>query len=62
MEQQIWQLSQVALFVATKLHATGTEHGKIKYGMELLKKLNKSPLVTLSQKGSENTIASMWTR
>ena len=29
--------------------------------MELLKELNKSPLVTLSQKGSENTIASMWT-
>ena len=29
--------------------------------MKLLKALNKSPLVTLSQKGSENTIASMWT-
>ena len=29
--------------------------------MELLKELNKSPLVTLSQKGSENTIASMRT-
>ena len=29
--------------------------------MELLKELNKSPLVTLSQKGSENTIASMGT-
>lgn len=29
--------------------------------MKLLKELNKSPLVTLSQKGSENTIASMWT-
>ena len=31
------------------------------HGMKLLKALNKSPLVTLSQKGSENTIASMWT-
>ena len=30
-----------------------------KQGMKLLKALNKSPLVTLSQKGSENTIASM---
>ena len=29
--------------------------------MELLKEHNKNPLVTLSQKGSENTIASMWT-
>ena len=28
--------------------------------MELIKELNKSPLVTLSQKGLENTIASMW--
>ena len=28
--------------------------------MKLLKALNKGPLVTLSQKGSENTIASMW--
>ena len=41
---------QVALFGATKLHATGPEHGKVKHGMELLKELNKSPLVTLSQK------------
>ena len=50
---------QIALFGATKLYATGPEHGKEKHGMEQLKELNKSPLVTLSQKGSENTIASM---
>ena len=50
---------QVALFGATKLHVKGPEHGKEKHVMELLKELNKSPLVTLSQKGSENTIASM---
>ena len=50
---------RVALFGATKLHATGPEHGKVRHGMELLKDLNKSPLVTLSQRGSENTIASM---
>ena len=52
---------QIALFGATKLHATGPENGKVKHGMELLKELNESPLVTLSQKGSENTIASMST-
>ena len=51
----------IALFGATKEHATGPEHDKERHGMELLNKLNKSPLVTLSQKGSENTIASMWT-
>ena len=49
----------MAPFGATKLYATGPEHGKIKHGMEVLKELKKSPLVTLSQKGSENTIASM---
>ena len=49
---------QVALFGATRLHVTGPEHVKVKHGMELLKDINKSPLVTLSQKGSENTIAS----
>ena len=41
---------QVALFGAAKLYATGLEHGKVKPGMELLQELNKSPLVTLSQK------------
>ena len=35
------------------------EHIMEKQGMKLLKAYNKSPLVTLSQKGSENTIASM---
>ena len=55
----VWNFRSVALFRATKLHATGPEHGKVKHGMELLKDHNKSPLVTLSQKGSENIIASM---
>ena len=41
---------QVALFGATKLHATGPEHGKVKHGMELLKDLNKS-LSDLEPKG-----------
>ena len=35
---------QIAIFGATKLYATGPEHGKVKHGMELLKKLNKSPV------------------
>ena len=46
---------QIALFGERKQYATGPEHGKVKHGMELLKELNKSPLVILSQKGSENT-------
>ena len=50
---------QEAMFRARKLHATGTYHGKARHGMKLLKAYNKSPLVTMSQKGSENTIASM---
>ena len=50
---------QEANFRACKLHATGTYHGKPRHGMKLLKAYNKSPLVTMSQKGSENTIASM---
>ena len=34
------------------------EHNMAKQGMELLKELNKSPLVTLSQKGSQNILTS----
>ena len=50
---------QGAISRARKVHATGTYNGKARHGMKLLKALNKSPLVTLSQKGSENTNASM---
>ena len=39
----VWNFISGALFGATKLHATGAEHGKVKHGMELLKELNKSP-------------------
>ena len=55
----VWISDLVAHFGALKLYATGTEHGKVKHGMELLKEINKSPLVTLSEKGSENTFGSM---
>ena len=45
------------MFRAIKQHVTGTYHGKQRRGMEVLKELNKSPLVTISQKGSENMMA-----
>ena len=47
------------MFRARYQHAKETEHSNTMHGMDLLKALNKRPLVTLSQKGSENTIASM---
>ena len=50
---------QEAMFRAQKQHATGTYHGKTRHGMKLLKAYNKSPLLTISQKGSENTMATM---
>ena len=50
---------QEAMFRASKQHATGTYHGKARHGMKLLKGYNKSPLLTISQKGSEDTMATM---
>ena len=50
---------QGAMFRAMKQHVTETYHGRVRHGMKLLKAYNKSPLVTMSQKGSENIIASM---
>ena len=47
------------MFRARKQHATVTEHSKLWHGMNLLRALNKSPLLTISQKGSENTITPM---
>ena len=62
MVKQISDLSgisdHIALFGATKQHATGPEHDKERHGMELLINLNKSPLVTLSQKGSQSILTS----
>ena len=43
----------IALFGATKQHATGPEHDKERHGMELLNKLNKRPKLTWGQKGSQ---------
>ena len=47
------------MFRAIKQHVTGTYHGKQMHGMNVLIAYNKSPLLTMSQKGSENTFASM---
>ena len=41
------------MFRAIKQHVTGTYHGKQRHG-NLLVAQNKSPLLTMSQKGSEN--------
>ena len=49
---------QIALFGATKQHATGPDYDKEEHGMELLNKLNKTPKVTWGQKGSQNTLPS----
>ena len=38
----VWNFRSDSTFGATKLYATGSEHGKVKHGMELLKDLNKS--------------------
>ena len=40
-------------------HAMGTYHGKQRHGMNLLNAYIKSPLLTMSQKGSENIMAPM---
>ena len=50
---------QVAMFRAIKQHVTGTYHGKQRHGMNVLNPKNKSPLLTISQKGSEDMMAPM---
>ena len=47
------------MFRAIKQHVTGTYHGKQRHGMNLLKAYNKYPLVTISQKGTEDMMATM---
>ena len=41
------------MFRAGYQHATGIAHIKQRHGMNLLKAYNKSPLMTISQKGTE---------
>ena len=47
------------MFRAIKQHVTGTYRGKQRHGMNLLNAYNKSPLLTMSQKGSEDMVAPM---
>ena len=47
------------MFRAIKQHVTGNYHGKQRHGMNLLIALKKSPLLTMSQKGSEDMMAPM---
>ena len=42
------------MFRAIKQHVTGTYYGKQRHGMKLLNAWNKSPLMTMSQKGIED--------
>ena len=47
------------MFRAIKQHVTGTYHAKRRHGMNLLIAYNKSPLLTMSQKGTEDMMAPM---
>ena len=42
------------MFRVIKQHVTGTYHGKQRHGMNILIAYNKSPLLIISQKGTEN--------
>ena len=42
------------MFRARNQHATGTSHGKTTHGSILLNAYDKSPLLTISQKGPED--------
>ena len=47
------------MFRAIKQHITGTYNDKQRHGMNLLNAKIKSPLLTISQKGSEDMMAPM---
>ena len=47
------------MFRAIKQHVTASYHGNIEHGMLTLNTKNKSPLMTMSQKGTEDTMAPM---
>ena len=55
---QTWQKQhQVAMFRAIKQHVTKTYDGKQRHVMNLIISYNKSPLLTMSQKVTENMMA-----
>ncbi len=45
------------MFRAIKQHDTGNYNGKQRHGMNLLNAHDKSPLLTISQKGAEDMMA-----
>ena len=47
------------MFGAQNQHATGTSHSKTRHGSVLLNAHDKNPLLTISQKGPEDMMASM---
>ena len=47
------------MFRVIKQHVTETYHGKQRHGMNLIVAYNKNPLLTLSQKGTEDMVAPM---
>ena len=47
------------MFRASYQHATGTYNIQTRHDMILLKAYNKSPLLTMSQKGPEDMMAPM---
>ena len=53
------EITSGAMFRASKQHVTETHHGKQRHGMNLLIAYNKDPLLTMSQKGTENMMALM---
>ena len=52
---------QVAMFMPSKLYATGTYYITQDHGMIVLNALNKTPLLNLSQRPTEKMVASMQT-
>ena len=47
------------MFRARNQHATGTDHSKQRHGMNLLNAYNKSPLLIMRQKDTEDMMAPM---
>ena len=52
---------QVAMFMPSKLYATGTYYITQDHGMIVLNALNKTPLLNLSQRSTKLMIAPMQT-
>ena len=49
------------MFRAIKQHATGTYHGNQRHCMLVIKKINKTPLLNLFQRSTEEKVAPLQT-